>query len=522
MLSAWSLERPGWWRFLGIALVLLLALAPSVPLLSSAVLGEGGTLSRPFVSALGNSAVVALVVGALSVLLGLPGGVLLALYDFRCRRLFLPLLCLPLLVPSFLWSLGWSMLSGRLGRIGDAVDSSPFAACALAFLGAATALTTLASYGATLAVSRSQLEAARLAGGERLVFFHSCRNASVVVLVVGALTGVLTLSDPGPGQVFGLRTAAAEVLVSFAAQNDFALVAKQSLLLAFVVLVAATPLAVFAAPRLASQVLARQSSGLARTKHRRIGLLATGLLASITLFTTLAPSAGLALPLLRNTEFVRAWSDVHRTAANTLLYATGSAVVAVALGFTVAFCVGRAPRRRLVVFALLLAVFSLPPALGALGTLRASSAAPAWLDPFLRSRFTVCALLGVRFLPVAAFVGIRAWGTTSASWTAQAALSGVSLAKYLRKVLLPLMAPAAALAFLLVSLAATAEVGTVLLLSPPGEATLPLAIFTVMANAPEAHVASLCVLYLVAASLVLTIAFQAVSWTSQTTRPRRG
>ena len=98
----------------------------------------------------------------------------------------------------------------------------------------------------------------------------------------------------------------------------------------------------------------------------------------------------------------------------------------------------------------------------------------------------------------------------------------MSIAKYLRKVLLPLMAPAAALSFLLVSLAATAEVGTVLLLSPPGEATLPLAIFTVMANAPEALVASLCLLYLVAASLVLTIAFQVVSWTSQTTRPRRG
>jgi hypothetical protein len=42
---------------------------------------------------------------------------------------------------------------------------------------------------------------------------------------------------------------------------------------------------------------------------------------------------------------------------------------------------------------------------------------------------------------------------------------------------------------------ATADVGSVLLLHPPGQGSLPLAIFTVMANAPESLVASLCLVY---------------------------
>jgi ABC-type Fe3+ transport system permease subunit len=61
--------------------------------------------------------------------------------------------------------------------------------------------------------------------------------------------------------------------------------------------------------------------------------------------------------------------------------------------------------------------------------------------------------------------------------------------------------PAAAIAALL----ATAEVGTVLLLHPPGHGSLPLAVFTIMANAPEALVAMLCLFY-VALALALAVA----------------
>ena len=58
-----------------------------------------------------------------------------------------------------------------------------------------------------------------------------------------------------------------------------------------------------------------------------------------------------------------------------------------------------------------------------------------------------------------------------------------------------MLLPSLSVSALLVSLLATADVGTVLLLQPPGWSSLPLAIFTVMANAPESLVATLCLLY---------------------------
>jgi ABC-type spermidine/putrescine transport system permease subunit II len=66
------------------------------------------------------------------------------------------------------------------------------------------------------------------------------------------------------------------------------------------------------------------------------------------------------------------------------------------------------------------------------------------------------------------------------------------------------MLPTAALAGLLVALLALADIGTVHLLAPPGESTLPLTIFTVMANTGEARVASLCLVYLALAAGLLT------------------
>jgi ABC-type Fe3+ transport system permease subunit len=146
-----------------------------------------------------------------------------------------------------------------------------------------------------------------------------------------------------------------------------------------------------------------------------------------------------------------------------------------------------------------LALFSLPPALTALGLVQLATAAPAWADPLVRSRFTVCGALGVRFFPVAAVLGLRAWGSTSSAWSLAASMHGVPVGTYLQRVLLPVLLPTAGVAVCLVALLATADISTVLLLHPPGESSLPLAIFTVMANAPEPLVASLCLVYVATA-----------------------
>jgi len=163
--------------------------------------------------------------------------------------------------------------------------------------------------------------------------------------------------------------------------------------------------------------------------------------------------------------------------------------MAVTAGFTLAAWAGRHKARQRLLVVSMLVLFTLPPSLYAL-----------WLIPWSHP-LTLGAALGLRCLPIATLFGMRAHGSMPNSWNDAARVHQIPRVEYVGHVVLPWLSrwafPAAGLA----ALVSTAEVGTVLLLHPPGRDTLPLAIFTVMANAPEALVAMLCLLYILLASL---------------------
>ena len=326
MISCLFLERPGVWRILGIVALFLVAILPATPLLWSALqsIAAGALLTdTAFVAALQTSAVMALFVVVTSFLVGLPTGVLAALYEFPGRPVLLVLVTLPLLVPSFLWAIGWSVLVTYLG-FPASYTLTGFTGCFLVFSLGVVPLVLLMSYAAALSLSSSQVEAARLAGGEKAVIFYVCRHVSTLALLTASLGGVVTLADPGPGQIFGLRTVAAEMLTSFSALYDFPLAGRQCGALAMLVLIVATPGAFFMAPRISSAMLVRQSRVAQRLRHQGMASVTAAALTIVVFVSLLAPLAGLTLPLARGGVSLRAWEDVYRTAGDTLLYAAGS------------------------------------------------------------------------------------------------------------------------------------------------------------------------------------------------------
>jgi ABC-type Fe3+ transport system permease subunit len=186
-----------------------------------------------------------------------------------------------------------------------------------------------------------------------------------------------------------------------------------------------------------------------------------------------------------------------RTGTDTLLYAALAAGTAVVVAFALAWAAGRSATRRRWLVTVALALVALPPALPAL-----------WLIPW-SGRATLGFALALRGLPLAILFALRAVGSMPPSWSDAARVHRVPRATFFARIALPWCSrwafPAAAVAALL----ATAEVGTVLLLHPPGHASLPLAVFTIMANAPEALVAMLCLLY-VTLALVLAVTGQQI------------
>ena len=508
MLSPAVLEQPGRWRATGIVFGLALAFAPAVSLLWPAVLSgsleSAGALGSSFGNAVARSLLVAAGAAGLSFLVGLPTGVLAGLYEFPARRSLLGALALPLLVPSFLWAIGLSMLRIRLGLSPNSFLSGA-TGCILAFSSLGLPLVVYASFAATRTLSKGQVDAVRLAGGERVLVRYASRSALGVAALAAMLAGVVSLADPGPGQILGYPGVATQVLTSFSALYDFGLAARQALALAGTVLLITLPLAWLAASRLASGLLARDAAHAPLRRTRVSASVGPVVFLAVILLTSILPLVGLTIPVLQSFPFSRAWSDVSRTAANTLIYATTAGILAATLGAGLAMCAGRDIRLRGVLLAGMIVLFSLPPSLGALGLVQTASMAPSWSDPLLRSRLTVGGLLALRFLPVATILAMRSLGTVSRSWAQVAALHGVPVSTYVARVLVPTLRPMAMLTVGLVALLAAADAGTVLLVQPPGQSSLSVTIFTVMANAPESLVASLCVIYVLGATCVLMV-----------------
>jgi len=502
MISPAVLERPGRWRTAGLALVFALVLIPILPLLAEAFDRADGTgwLGSGFAPALGRSLRLAVVVAAVALATAWPCGVLAGLFRFPGRRMLLAALLLPLLAPPFLWALGWSMTASFLG-LGTLLDG--LGGTALAFQAVAFPLVFFAALAATRGISAGQSGAARLTGGELQLVRHALRHSFGAALLAALLAAGMSLADPGPGQVLGYDGASEQILISFSALYDFPLAARQCLAVAGLALLAVAPAAFFLAPTLARSLLARDVRTAPLLKQPAWCRSVAALLAVAALILIALPATGLLRPALDGFPLDRVSGEITRTLGNTVFYGGGAAALAVALALVAVVCAGRSQRSGAVLLGGMMLVLALPPALGALGLVHAASGSPAALDPFLRSRFTVAFWLGLRLFPVAALFLMRRMGEAAPAWTFAAAVHGMPLGAYLRRVLLPWLAPAAGIGGMAVALFAVADIYSALLLHPPGESSLPLAIFTVQANAPEAFVASLCLAYLGGSALLL-------------------
>jgi iron(III) transport system permease protein len=471
-----------------------LASVPLVPLLGAA--REGVGLNASFASALARGLMLASLSSLLAFVLGWPAGTLAALYRVPPARAAQVLLLLPLLVPSFVWALAWADAGRAMGF------QAPWPGMVLAHAGATLGLVVLTSRTAALTLTASQRDALRLAGGEPTLQSTALRHTAGAAALVAAFGALVVLSDPGPALVFGVRTAAYEVLTSFASSYDSGLAGRQCLALLGTALVLAVPFVWLAAPHLAHVLLERVPALAPPTRHPGGGRL-TALALGGACLIVLPPLVVLAVSTWAEPAFETALDDLRRTGIDTVFYSAAAALVAVGLGGAAVLAAGRSRRTRFVVLATALILLAIPPAATALGMLELASRAPAALDPFVRGRFLVGLTLGLRLAPVAALLGLRAFASLPPTWSEAASLHGIGLGSFLSRVVLPWVRPALAAAAVLVALLAAADAPTVLLLHPPGHPSLPLALLTVMSNAPKAYVSALVAVYVGGALLVL-------------------
>ena len=114
------------------------------------------------------------------------------------------------------------------------------------------------------------------------------------------------------------------------------------------------------------------------------------------------------------------------------------------------------------------------------------------------------AILG-RFLPLAALVLAAVARYVPISHEEAAAVNGAGWARNMGRIVLPQMRFGIAATWAIVFVLAFGELGVSILVAPPGEATLPIRIYTLIANSPPSQVALLALLQISVITVPLAI-----------------
>jgi len=461
------------------------------------------------IGAISRSLIIMFSVVAISIGIGLPLGTMAGLYDFWGKRVLLGMLSLPLLIPSFLWAIGLSQFQ-ILFHISEFTPLAGALGSIFVFSALLIPLSIYASMLSVKSLSSHQIDALVMVGSARWCFFQVLKRAAPITILISLLAGIITLSDPGPGLILGYSGIAAEILVSFSALFDFDLARRQCFFIAALSLLFSLPIVFFLGNYLTTALLAQESSASKLYENSLVRRFAPAVFIALLFLMIGIPFIGLIKPLLQDFEWVYALKTLQRTGGNTLFYSITAGVLSTFLSLSLVLCLVHYKRGKVMLISFSLLFLVLPSSFVALNVIEWAANLPASWDWLFRGRFLVAAVLAFRFFPIATLLIVKRYATISPGWFDAAKLSGVSRIRFYYQVIIPFLAPALALSVLIITLLATAEIGTILLLRPPGEDSFPLAIFTVMANASEVKVASLCFVYFMISALSLTILWSAL------------
>jgi iron(III) transport system permease protein len=431
--------------------------------------------------------------------IGAPLGLALARVPFTRKTLLRVALAAPVLLPPYIMALSWTYLGGTRGFVATLVGSDVIAEWTYS-LPAAIAVLSLVFYPLSMLAAEVAIrridgrleEAASLVAPPHLAL----RRITLPLAAPGVLAGalvifVLAVSEFSVPGLLRVRVYTTEVFTAFAALYDFGRAVLLAIPLLVLCLVIATIAVTIVGERHVSTNRGLDTGAAVLADWRRP--------AGAAALATLA--LALALPLLvlvreaLGAESLRGIVEGSgRAIANSLLFACigATAVVGVAvwLGYARARARARVGQLADVLFVFAFAVPSTIVGVGLIGLWNR----PGLLGAVYGSDAMFVLAYLARFVPVAALAIAAVTRYVPVSHEEAAAVSGAGWLRTMTHIVLPQVRLGILIAWVIAFVLAFGELGVSILVAPPGEATLPIRIYTLIANAPPSHVAILALL----------------------------
>ena len=314
---------------------------------------------------------------------------------------------------------------------------------------------------------------------------------------------MLAVSDFGVPGLLRVRVFTTEIFTAFAALYDFSRATILALpLLGLSILVAAV------AALLVGDRLVATRRGLTTARPLTFdgwGRRASAAAACVVAVALVAPLAVLTREALGVPSVAPVVQGSREAIRNSLVLSAIGATVVTLVAVWIGYARARAPRRFGVLADVLFVVlFAAPSTVIGVGLIGLWNRAGFFGLVYGTDGMLLLAHLA-RFLPVAALALAAGIRYVPISHEEAAVVGGAGWWRTMVRIVLPQTRLALLATWIVIFILAFGELGASILVAPPGETTLPIRIYTIIANAPAAHVAALALLQtaVVLAPLVL-------------------
>lgn len=495
------------------------ALAPAVYMLVASVRNEAGWSLAAYGAVFDGARTWGLLVRSLGLslcaaigatMLGALCAVALRAVGGRLSRVWLGVLMVPLLVPPYINAVAWIDVLGTNGLIENAAKwggftldtGDVFSPPGLVWVWIATLfpIQVAALWVALGRVDARHWEAARLVTGP----WRAAWTAAVPAVMPAAVTGgllvfLLALVGFAVPSLLQVPVYTVEMHSAFELSYDFAAATAQAAPLAVTGGAVLLAWAAYMRPRRAW--LSGRHRPMARPALRcRTRALLQAALGAVALVTVGAPLTALALRARPAAAYTQAWETAQDEITMTLITAFAAACVLTVLALLMAH-LAQGRRRLRLYFAVSAVPFLLSGPILGVGLIQLWNR-PGPMGMVYDSLAIAVMAIVARLLPLAYFAFRAALADVDPQLEEAAAVAGVGWWRRFTGIVLPLIAPVVAAVWGLAFILAFGELDAAVLVMPPGEATLPIRLFTLMHYGPSNTVSALS---LMAAGLVLAV-----------------
>ncbi len=452
-----------------------------------------------------NTSLLAFVVGILSTLFGTVFGFLLYKTNIHFRSLFKILFLIPLLISPYILAVAWKDFFSIIFHNTNIVSSYFGVVLVLTFI--YTPLAMLIT-GSAFSNIDSQLEDSGLmfTNLKSVIFKIELPLIKPALFSSFVLIFIFSISEFSVPAFFGIKVFTTEIFTQFSAFYNHSLAILQSTLLVLVCIILLLSERNYIAD---APFLSVGSKGSNKKPYyiNRSNLFLV-LLAAWFFISIIIPFLTLFIQSFENgiTAIAKGYELLKHTILNSIGLALLAAVIIVFVGFVAAYYSNNKNSKSTKSFDwILLIVFAIPSIVYGISFIK------FYNQPILDFIYSGYTIIIIAYVGKFSFISSKIIGNTikqvPKSLLEAAQIEGITFLTWIRKILLPLIMPGIFASFIIGFIFSLGELGTTIMLYPPGTEIMPIKIFTIMANAPQALTSSMTLIVFSITLLMITVLF---------------